>query len=359
MERFKTKNIEKLALKKVVKETELKPKFKEPLKMKIVIYSEDDKYFVNHFTAYALGLKSTRTVMLDQPKLFAISLDTLKELQSNNNLEIEYKLLKNHPLNYNNLFANLKSDFYGIGLHGIFSGDKLNIAENILDSGLKINNNAKSILSTTISLGLNNKDFDESQIFKYQYGTGKKVNIVIAVPTYIENEQHERIFLGFPKQNLTVSANQYYDTCLLDRICSKLKYLPKEFILGYVNEQSIVTNPNFYDNLSKEAQENLFDLLKQNMDSLSLSINKMIVEKNIEALEKMQKELENLNVDSKLISNALEIAQKNLPKKRTVILTNEDKINSSSLPITHRKALLNNMLVQLIELNEQQNIPKK
>ena len=56
----------------------------------IKIYVDENKYYVEHSAAYALGLIKTRAVMIDTPKLIAISSEVHNKLKSNNSIDIEY-----------------------------------------------------------------------------------------------------------------------------------------------------------------------------------------------------------------------------------------------------------------------------
>ena len=76
-----------LSVKKETKE-QLKTKLRQ--KKKIVVYISDDKYYVEHSTAFSLGIINTRAIMLDKPKLIEISYDMHNKLKNNEEIEIEY-----------------------------------------------------------------------------------------------------------------------------------------------------------------------------------------------------------------------------------------------------------------------------
>lgn len=66
------------------------------LKQKIIIYKKDNKYYVEHATAFALGLTKIRTVMLEKPKLVEISSATVKKLEDDKNIDVEFKDITNN-----------------------------------------------------------------------------------------------------------------------------------------------------------------------------------------------------------------------------------------------------------------------
>ena len=357
MERYKEKPKQKF---KQQSQLKIKPqqKLKQELKQKIIIYQNNGKFFISDYAAYAMGLTNTRSIMLDEPRFFEISIDTLNRFKNNKLLDIEYQNLK---INYEekNITSDLEPSFYGIGISGIYDGDKIAKAKNILNTGLNLTNNAKSILSNIISLGINDLDFNYEVLKNYQYGYGMKVNIIIAVPLYIENSKEERIYLGFPKENYKTRGNQYFDTCLLDRICSNLKQIPKEFILGYIVDNEFVSNSYFYDNLNEENKNLFFQKIKEHMDDITLTINKWIEENDIVNLEKMKNKLIELNIKPDIILSSLDIIKKVSKQKRKIILTNEEKDNITINKRKTRRIILENMLDDLQSLKDEQDVIKK
>lgn len=80
---------------------ETKTQLQTRLKQKsiIKIYINENRYYVEHSVAYALGLIKTRAIMMDNPKLIEITCDIHSKLKSNDNIEIEYiKVLKKQSL---------------------------------------------------------------------------------------------------------------------------------------------------------------------------------------------------------------------------------------------------------------------
>lgn len=78
--------------------TQLQTKLKQ--KSIIKIYVNDNKYYVEHSTAYALGLIKTRAIMMDKPKLVEITSEIHNKLKANDSMEIEYIIMekKRQPL---------------------------------------------------------------------------------------------------------------------------------------------------------------------------------------------------------------------------------------------------------------------
>ncbi len=67
---------------------ELQTKLRQ--KKQLIIYIDNNKYFVDHAAAYALGIVNTRAVMLETPKMVEISYDMHAKLCNNDEIEIQY-----------------------------------------------------------------------------------------------------------------------------------------------------------------------------------------------------------------------------------------------------------------------------
>ena len=346
----------KTALKTNTTHTNQTTKTKSRLKRKLMVYKKDGKFYIDNSAAYALKLTNVRAVMTENPHLIEIGIETLYRFQNNEDIEIEYqeldkdKEIKKEKTDLLETLEGLEQGEYGVGIHGIDKGsreEKQGIADSISNEGLNINNNSKTILSTSISLGTN-EDMQRicREISGYQFGNGTKANIIIAVPLYIQNESGETIFLGFPEQNKRTAGQQYDEHCILDRICSKMKKIPPQFILGYYCEnqdgsESFIENGQHYSNLSIEDREVLFTEISSNMDDISRNYNELIASGNIGQLSQIKERMQQLGWNSSLIDNALTLAQKYKEKEisqdvgkrntRQIILnTNEQSDNSSS-----------------------------
>ena len=80
--------------KETILKTDLKSNYQLQTRLKqksiIKIYIDENKYYVEHSAAFALGLIKTRAIMLDNPKLIEISSEVHNKLKSNDSIEIEY-----------------------------------------------------------------------------------------------------------------------------------------------------------------------------------------------------------------------------------------------------------------------------
>lgn len=240
----------------------------------------------------------------------------------------------------------LEQGEYGIGIHGIDKGsseEKHSTALDISKNGLNITNNSKTILSTAISLGTNEEtERLAASIGGYKFGSGPKFDVVIAVPLCIQNENGDKIFLGFPEENMVTSGQQYEEHCISDRVCAKLKKVPPEFILGYCyenqdGEESFVKNEGHYSSITSEQKENLFHEISEGMDDISKSINGLILEGDIERLSQMKQMMQERDIQTYMIDNAMILAQK-YPKRTNThkfLLDSYQDVKPSDL--THAK----------------------
>lgn len=299
---------------------------KSRLKRKVLVYKKNDKFYIDHFVAYALKLTNVRAVMLDNPHLVEVGMETLYRWQNDEDIEIEYQNIDRKKGTTTREEGNLAKDLdeleqgeYGIAIHGIDTGnstEKQRKASNIMDEGLNINDNSKTILSTAISLGTNDDVQGLRQnITQYNFGNGIKMNVIIAVPLYIQNRNGQRIFLGFPEENKRTAGQQYEEHCILDQICGKLKKVPPEFILGYYcenadNSVSFIKNLKHYSNIEQEQKEDLYQELSLNMNDTSKKINELIESGNIEQLTQMKEKVQRLDLNAYMVDNAMRLAQK-------------------------------------------------
>ena len=358
-------------LKKNMSNTNAQTKTKLRQKRKLLVYKKDGKFYIDNSAAYALKLTNVRAIMTENPHLIEVGIEALYRFQNNEDIEILYqeldkdKEIKTEKLDLTEILDGLEEGEYGIGIHGIDKGsreEKHGIAESIIKEGLNINNNSKTILSTSISLGTNEDMQRISQeINGYKFSNGIKANVIIAVPLYIQSLNGERIFLGFPDQNKRTAGQQYDEHCILDRICSKMKKIPSQFILGYCCEnedgtESFIKNGLHYSSLPPEDRETLFTELSSNMDEVSRNYNELIASGNIGQLSQIKERMQQLGWNSPLIDNALTLAQKykgqaiyqDVGKRnaRQVILNNNEQSDNKSSPQRKnvRKVILDHSL---------------
>lgn len=330
------------------------------LKSILKVYKSDGKFYIDHAAAYRFRLVRVRTVLTEQPHLVEVDEEFLKKYENDENIEIEYVELDKakRPIVQETdglsvvLSQLLGNGEYGIGVHGIDKGDfeqKQKTAENVVKEGLKINFNSKSILSTAVSLGTNKSIEEiEQEISEYQFGTGTKVSVVIAVPVYIKNQNGDKIFLGFPDENKRTSAQEYEEQCMLDRICAKMKKVPPEFILGYYAETPdgigyFAENPSHYSKALQKEKESVYEEIESNMDGFSKDLNELIITGNVKKINEM---IQRISFESKLLKNVLKLTEQYGTKKnvRQIMVGPEHESKEKKEP-TLQKSRVRKVLV--------------
>lgn len=108
----------------------------------VKIYVDNNKYYVEHSAAYALGLIKVRAIMMEKPKLVEITSEVHNKLKSNDSIEIEYiKVEKKQHLKVyidNSQYCIDNSAAYSLGLINVEEFNKSNsdyyyITEEILN----------------------------------------------------------------------------------------------------------------------------------------------------------------------------------------------------------------------------------
>lgn len=203
---------------------------------------------------------------------------------------------------------------YNVAIHGIYNGsleEKVDIAKSIVENGLNLSDNWKTILGSAVSLGNSDNVNIAQDLREYQYGYGERCNVVIKVPEIITNSEGEKIYLGFPSYNKTTVAQQYSSTCVLDQICSSLGRVPSEFVYGYYTDSNTIeVNPNYYDELPQDRKDNLFLQLKSSMNDFSKLISDCVIDENLEKLEHLKKLFEVRGINEPIIESALNTLKK-------------------------------------------------
>ena len=221
------------------------------------------------------------------------------------------------------MLNDLKGMDYNIAIHGIHDGnleEKKCIAKSILKEGLKLQHGWRTILSTTIALRNIKENPNLAQDMEnYQYGSEGQCNIIAKIPNFISNSKGEKIFLGFPPINKETAGQQYSETCILDLVCAKLGKIPPEFIFGYYTSSLAVhKNADYYDELSQEKKDELFEEIKDNIPELHRKISSYVVNKDINSLEKLKNVAETFKQSAvvKLVDNSIDVIEKMDPVKK-------------------------------------------
>lgn len=180
----------------------------------------------------------------------------------------------------------------------------------------------------------------EDQIQGYHLSIeGDLSNIVIAVPIVIQNQNGERIFLGFPEESKLTSGQQYESQCILDRICANMKKIPQEFILGYCAKETngkpiFYKNEGHYQNLGDEDRERLFEELSRNMDEVSRDINSIIEQGDVSRLTQMREAFSKKSMPTKIIDNSIGLVSRfRKPNKRQILLDSYRDVKTSDLAV--------------------------
>lgn len=305
-------------------ESKEKHSTKTVLKRRVLVYKKEGKFYIDYAAAHALKLTNVRAVITENEHLVEVDETFLQKCENDEEIDVEYLEMdkSKRPITQErneleSVLEKLLEDEYGIGIHGIDKGDwikKQETAESIVENGLNIKYNSKTILSTAISLGTNGDSRKiEQEILDYQFGKGSKVSVIIAVPSFVRSKTGEKIFLGFPEENKKTSGQQYEEHCILDRICAKLGTVPPEFILGYYSENidgthSFMENTSHYSKIPDGEKETLFEKLESSMDDFSKTVNECIKKGNIKKLSEMLEMAQERGLGCKLLENAIELA---------------------------------------------------
>ena len=157
------------------------------------------------------------------------------------------------------IFNNLKNGYYGHGTNG-----NENILNSIFEYGLR--NSHGTLYHTTISLGPGEQINENilELLNNWPHLNSKKI-VIISLPlkfhiydsagigTYLKSTE---AFSYIPNDEA-----RFKEPLLIDG-----SYTMPEFIKGYydVNTKKFIFNPNYYEDLSIEEQNKLFDIIKQN-----------------------------------------------------------------------------------------------
>ena len=117
------------------------------------------------------------------------------------------------------------------------------LAESFLTKGLLLSNEGSGILQNIYMLGNENVDIKIQEKIKEFYehlicGAKYKGGVLVAIPTTLLNENHERVYIGeFPNDLDFIGKDDKRITNLpINKFVMKNRYLPPEFILGVVSK---------------------------------------------------------------------------------------------------------------------------
>lgn len=318
-------------------------------KRKLQVIKNEDNYYIDIYAARELDIRALNTTTIKGRRFIEIDENRYRELARKEDIQIDLINYMGEIGNDNDsksieegrLAASLKElllsgKTYGIALHGIHSGtdiEKTSSAIQIMQDGLNMPNMSQSILSSSISLGeLDNVKEAVLDIENYKYGQGTTTNVVLAIPETIKNSKDETIFLGFPERNLRTAAQQYDPHCILDRICSAMRKVPSEFILGYYIESGFIDNDRHISHMSEEQIDELFSNLTKNMNEITMDLNDSIVKGDLPRMQNTFETCKNRGISTKLIENMIKLTEKysykenNPDRKRLSNITNKRKI---------------------------------
>ena len=287
------------------------------------VYTQNDKLFISNSSAYSLNLINVRAIMSTSPQFIEITPEILANLNQKD-FVFEYIQLNEDEIfqKNDNLLLTLQNlqNNYGVAVHNIITGNlnnKLEIATNITSEGLRLNPAFKTILGSTISVGIN---FDAQNtmedIINYNLGNSPTPCKIIVASPLILNNGNSQLCLGFPEKNLKTAGQQYNEHCILDAICNNLHCIPKEFILGYYytnenNQSYFIKNNSHFSTMNTDEQnlfiDNLTNIIK---GTYFENINHYINTSNIDALNEMGNKLFELGLDTTLIQNSIDLIYK-------------------------------------------------
>lgn len=208
---------------------------------------------------------------------------------------------------------------YNVALHGIRASEgSKEIAEQIMQDGLKMRPGTRSIRCTTVQLGdeyrnSNFREETEKYFYGYRFGAySEGYNVIIMSPTVITNSKGETLFLGDPyknnsdsRQNVATSGQEYESTCMLDCACGQLGKIPAEFVYGYVEPETgrIIKNPKHYSQQleNEQAKDDLFNEIKSGLSSLEVEISTLIANGNFKKLEMYKNLLKQMDLQKMLV----------------------------------------------------------
>lgn len=203
-------------------------------------------------------------------------------------------------IEFYDLFSQIPGD-YSIGVHGISStDDNIVTAKKIIDTGLKFKGWG-GILSNVYMFGqkkdMTDNNFDElvNYFFPVVDSNNMIVNIIVAIPESFKDSKGSEYYLGhFNRVSGYAKGNsEAGDYLPLNKYAEKIKYLPKEFIVGYsygrynTREFTFVRNPSFIGFMSEEDQTRYFESILNTLVEECYLVDKERLERFLSAFKKL------------------------------------------------------------------------
>ena len=194
-------------------------------------------------------------------------------------------------MNINKVLNNQENMYYG---HGTGT-DNQEITNSIIKNGLRCSHGSLYYTSVTLGMGTH---IEETEIEMMKHWPHKNSNIIIVVSLPIKYKIIDSPGIG--TYNMADAAF-YYTPSEINGEHENLNnssYVMPEFIAGYYDarKDSFTSNPRYYEKLSIEEQQNLFDKVNQNY------LN--IIEEGC-GIEKYQEIISDLGYDFPLTSDEI------------------------------------------------------
>lgn len=171
------------------------------------------------------------------------------------------------------LFENIVFSGSSIGVHGIDKGQGSEVANSILETGLRNSKHHKGLTGTVAFLG-QKEILDYNDILNYFYGNydsnGNVFTIVCAIPETIKTTEGKEYYLGMyekfdgygkddykshsmPTHDLDVLPPEFIVGCVVRNIhtCQSNFIINKNYISFKKNEQQVLVNDNLLQKIQK------------------------------------------------------------------------------------------------------------
>lgn len=194
-------------------------------------------------------------------------------------------------MNINKVLNNPENMYYG---HGTGT-DNQEITNSIIKNGLRCSHGSLYYTSVTLGMGTH---IEETEIEMMKHWPHKNSNIIIVVSLPIKYKIIDSPGIG--TYNMADAAFYYTPSKITGEHenLNDSSYVMPEFIAGYYDarKDSFTQNPRYYEKLSIEEQQNLFDKVNQNYFN--------IIEEGC-GIEKYQEIISDLGYDFPLTSDEI------------------------------------------------------